>query len=223
MDRWATFDCYGTLVDWRSGMISALESIAPGRSGKLLESYHQVEPIIQSEPFRPYKEVLAEGLRRSASGVRVDVSAQDCEIFGRTLASWPVYSDVGPALSALHASGWKLAILSNVDRDLIAGTLASFPVSIDLVVTAEDVGSYKPALGHLNRFMEKSRVDRSRWVHVAVSMFHDISPAAKLHVKGVYVPRDGEREDTRDAQAMLPDLKPLPAVLEALVPDPVVN
>jgi 2-haloacid dehalogenase len=217
MDRWATFDCYGTLVDWRSGMVSALESIAPGRSASLLEHYHRVEPVVQSEAFRPYKEVLAEGLRRSAAGLQTHLSAADCEVFGRTLASWPIYGDVGPALALLQDAGWKLAILSNVDRDLIAGTLANFPVPVELVVTAEDVGSYKPALGHFNRFMESTGVDHSRWVHIAVSMFHDIRPAKKLQVKGVYVPRDGEKEDPRDAQAMLPNLVPLPAVLEALV------
>ncbi len=85
-------------------------------------------------------------------------------------------------------------------------------------MTAEDVGSYKPALGHFNRFMESSGADRSRWVHVAVSMFHDISPVKKLQVKGVYVPRDAEKEDAREAQAMLPGLMALPAVLEALIP-----
>ena len=96
--------------------------------------------------------------------------------------------------------------------------MANFPVTVDLVVTAEDVGSYKPALGHFRRFAESTGADHSRWVHIAVSMFHDIGPAKKLQVKGVYVPRDGEKEDPRDAQAMLPDLVPLPAVLEALVP-----
>lgn len=217
-DRWATFDCYGTLVDWDAGMADAIRTVAPVNAEAVLAAYRRLEPWVEAEwPFRRYRDVLRETLVRSArqAGARLPPGGE--HVLGRTLPDWPVYPDVGPALNALHRAGWRLAILSNVDRDLVAGTLEHLPVQFDLVITAEDVGSYKPHPGHLQRFRETTGAVADRWIHVAMSMFHDIAPANELGIRGVYIARGAEKEDCRQAHAMLPDLAALPAVLEALV------
>jgi len=218
VERWATFDCYGTLVDWHAGISTAVESVAPGRGSEVLAAYHRLEPIVEAEqPFRRYRDVLRETLSRAAAELGVSLPAGGDDVLGATLPDWPVYRDVGDALSRLRASDWRLAILSNVDRDLIAGTARRLPAAFDLVVTAEDVRSYKPAPGHLRRFQELTGASPERWVHVAGSVFHDIAPARAHGVPGVYITRVPEKEDARPAEAMLPDLRALPAVLATLV------
>jgi 2-haloacid dehalogenase len=218
-DRWATFDCYGTLVDWDTGILSAIESVAPGHGQELLARYHGLEPRVQAEPgaFKRYREIMRETLSRAAAEAEVALAPGDEDVLGRTLPDWPVFPDVVPALEGLRRTGWKLAILSNVDNDLIAGTLRHIPVEIDLIVTAEDVRSYKPHPGHLLRFQELTGATADRWVHVAASMFHDIVPASELGVRGVYVARGREKEHCRLAEAVLPNLVALPAVLESIV------
>ena len=218
MDRWATFDCYGTLVDWYSGIAGAVESVAPGRGVEVLAAYHRLEPLVEAEPpFRPYREVLRETLSRAARDTGVRLPAGGDEVLGGSLPDWPVYPDVGDALGALRASGWRLAILSNIDRDLIAATALRLPAAFDLFVTAEDVGTYKPAPGHWRRFRELTAATPDRWVHVAGSVFYDIAPARSEGVRGVHITRAAEKEDARAAEAVLPDLRALPAVLDVLV------
>jgi 2-haloacid dehalogenase len=213
-DRWASFDCYGTLVDWRAGIASAVERVAPGRSAQLLPLYYRHEAAVQAEGFRPYREVLAESLRRAAGEAGVHLPAGGEAVLAETLPDWPVFPDVGPALSALREGGWRLAVLSNVDPDLFAGTRRRLPVPIDVLVTAADVGSYKPAPAHFQRFRQTSRP--ARQVHVAQSYFHDIIPAHGLGIAAVWINRLGEREDESIAAAVLPDLKTLPHTLERL-------
>lgn len=217
--RWATFDCYGTLVDWEKGMRQALETVIPGDvSRSLLEHYYEIEKEVQAErPFRSYRDVLAETLRRAAARMGVALAPGAEHVLADTLPDWPVFPDVGPALQALRAAGWKLAILSNVDRDLIAGTLRALPVPFDDVVTAEDVQSYKPALNHFLRFREKNQVADERWVHVARSYFHDIVPASQLGIQRVWINRDGETVPAELATVILPDLRDLAATLQQLV------
>ena len=217
-DRWATFDCYGTLVDWDAGMAGAIRRVTPAHADAVLAAYRRLEPWVEAEwPFRRYRDVLRETLVRSARQAGATLPPGGDQVLGRTLPDWPVYPDVGPALGTLRDAGWRLAILSNVDRDLVAGTLQRLPVDVDLVVTAEDVGSYKPHPGHLLRFRETTGAGADAWIHVAMSMFHDITPAHELGIRGVYIARGPAKEDCRPAVAMLPDLVALPAVLEALV------
>jgi 2-haloacid dehalogenase len=195
--RWATFDCYGTLVDWQGGMRAVIQSIAGDRTDAVLATYYEIEPEVQRERFRPYRDVLAIGLERAAAshGVTVDESQRD--LLAATLPFWPVFEDTRPALRALRQRGWKLAILSNIDRDLIERTLPALGAEVDLVVTAEDVKSYKPALGHFTAFQRRSGVAPRRWVHVACSLFHDVQPAAELGVPSVWIDREGHPPDPR--------------------------
>ena len=215
--HWATFDCYGTLVNWEQGMRQALESVIPGDVSPLLERYYEVEKQVEAEqPFRSYRDVLAETLRRTAGSMGIALAPGAEHVLAKTLPTWPVFSDVGPALQALRAEGWKLAILSNVDRDLISGTLHALPVPFDDVVTAEDVHAYKPSLKHFRHFQDKNRVANEDWIHVARSYFHDIVPASQLGIQRVWVNRGGDAAPTALATVVLPNLHDLAATLQRL-------
>ncbi|WP_165422788.1 haloacid dehalogenase type II [Ktedonosporobacter rubrisoli] len=205
---WVTFDCYGTLVNWRKGMLSALESIVPGKASLLLDQYYLTEAEVEAErPFRSYRNVLAEALRRAARRSRIDLLSGSEHILADTLPSWPLFPDVGSALPMLRADGWRLAILSNIDRDLMSETLRRMPASFDKVITAEDVRTYKPAEGHFRYFLEATQVSPKNWVHVAGSYFHDIVTASRLGAMALWVNREGSQEATPQAAAVLSDLR----------------
>ena len=153
--NWATFDCFGTLIDWRHGVATSAELLFPGRGAELLERYNSHEPAVELErPTARYRDVLAETLRRATAELGLDLHPDDATILGATIPYWPVFADVAPELGALRAAGWRLALLTNCDRDIIGATQRRLGVTIDAVVTAEAVGSYKPALGHFTRFAE---------------------------------------------------------------------
>ena len=215
MARWATFDCYGTLIDWNAGIRGQLERLFGSEQGeRLLERYHELEPQVQSEAYRSYAEVLTLTLERLAREEGLTIPEGESSSLARSLPEWPPFREVPGALGELRERGWQLAILSNSDRDLIAASQRQLGVPFDLAVVAEDVRSYKPALGHWERFFDMTTADRSTHVHVAASLFHDIEPAAELGLTTVWINRLGEEADTRQ----LPDLSRLPDMLDGLVP-----
>ena len=218
MNRWITFDCYGTLIDWRSGMRNSLDMIAPGHGDALLALHRRIEGQIEMhEPYRPYREVLAESVRRMCAERGVVIRAGDEQVLAATLAWWPLYADTNAALKALKAQGWKLAILSNVDRDLIAGTLRHFEVAFDLVITAEDVRSYKPAPAHAQRFLDITGVAAGDWLYAAVSLQYDLVQGQRLGAQCAWINRDRESAaDTGFLRGNLPGMKELPALAATL-------
>jgi 2-haloacid dehalogenase len=200
VERWATFDCYGTLVDWNAGLAAALGS-AP-----LLQRYHEVEPVVQAEsPGLTYREVLRETARRL--GVDVDPA--------ETLPEWPVFDDVRPELETARSRGWRLAILSNSDRDLIEASIEAIGVPFDLAIVASEIGSYKPAHRHWEAFAQTT--GRLPHVHVAQSHFHDVVPAGSLGIPTVWINRLGERAEPAPTRE-LPGLTGLTDVLDELAP-----
>ena len=214
-DRWVTFDCYGTLVDWWTGMGDAAEAVAGERAGVLLDAYHEQELILEAErPAHSYRHVLTEGLRRAATRVGVELPGDADQAFVHTWTEMPVFGDVGPALSQLRAAGWRLAILTNCDDDLIAETQTQIPAPFDVVVTAQQVGSYKPDLAHFHAFRERSGVGEGDWVHAACSWMHDILPAARIGIPRVWVDRDRSGHPPGVASTVLPDMTGLPAAVE---------
>ena len=213
-ERWLTFDCYGTLVDWRTGIARAIDSVAPSTSARLLPLYYRREAEVQAEPFRLYRDVLDEALRRTFEEAQVTVAPEQTHVLSESLPSWPVFADVRPALTQIRRQGWRLGILSNVDRDLFAKTRLQLPVPIDAVITAQDVGSYKPAPAHFRRFIEI--YEPASHVHVAQSWFHDVEPARRLGIRSVWINRLNERNDPAIASAVLPDLRGLPQAIERL-------
>ncbi|MEV4286421.1 HAD family hydrolase [Nonomuraea bangladeshensis] len=213
--RWVTFDCFGTLVDWRHGLRTSAELIAPGRGERLLEAYNRHEHAVQTEsPALRYRHVLAETLRRACADERVELGDDDAAVLAATIPYWPVFPEVGAELSAVRAAGWNLALLTNCDRDLIAETLRRLPVPFDAVVTAEDVRDYKPSLTHFTTFRRVH--EPSAWVHVAQSYFHDLVPAHRLGVHRIWINRLGERApDGGVVQRELPDLRGLLTAVES--------
>lgn len=210
-DRWVTFDCFGTLVDWRSGWRRALSPIAGARTDELIEAYHVAEREVEEErPHRLYKDVLRTGLRRGAERLGIALGDDEAEVLARGWGTMPVFGDVGVALGALREAGWKLAMLTNCDRDLFARTLETFPLRPDLVVTAEEVGSYKPALGHFEHFERTTGVARADWIHAACSWVHDIAPARSLGLKRIWIDRDRTGHDPAAATRVLPNVVDLP-------------
>ena len=217
-ERWATFDCYGTLIDWNLGIQRELErlfgvEVAP----RLLERYHELEHGLEADTYRTYHQVLTLALEQLAQDESIQLPEGEAGALARSLPDWPPFPEVPPALSDLRDRGWKLAILSNTDRDLIAASERQLGVPIDLAIVAEDVESYKPAHAHWERFFEATTADRHHHVHVAASLFHDISPANELGLQSVWINRLGERPEPRPGRE-LTDLSALPDTLDALMP-----
>jgi 2-haloacid dehalogenase len=218
-ERWATFDCYGTLVDWNAGVRAELARLF-GASGPdaLLERYHVIEPRIQSaRPDASYREVMALALDELAAETGTALPGDERDALGRSLPSWPVFPDVPDALAEARSRGWKLVALSNSDRDLIAASLQAIGVPFDGAIVASEIGSYKPAHRHWRAFYESTGADRDRHVHVAQSHFHDIVPANELGIRSVWINRLGERREPPPTRE-LPTLTGLADALDELVP-----
>lgn len=212
--RWATFDCFGTLVDWRHGIATGAELLFPRRGDVLLELYHRHESRVQREfPTMRYRQVLAETLRRATEEAGLALLDEDAAVLGTGIPFWPVFPDARKALTELRAAGWRLALLTNCDRDIIGETQRRLGVYIDAVVTAEQVGSYKPNHNHFTRFAESFGAGRHNWVHIAQSYFHDMRPAHELGVPRVWINRLGEPDDPAVVDAVLPDLTDLVATV----------
>ena len=217
MTRWLTFDCFGTLIDWRHGIASSAELLWPGRGADVLTAYHRHEHDVQAEqPGLRYRGVLAEALRRAAADLGLPLLDDDASVLGATIPYWPVFPDTRAALTELRDAGWQLAVLTNCDRDIIGETQRRLQVPIDVVITAEDAGAYKPADNHFERFREGFGATSERWVHVAQSYFHDIVPARRLGLPRVWINRIGDPSDPSIADAVLPDLTGLATTLETL-------
>jgi 2-haloacid dehalogenase len=217
-DRWATFDCYGTLVDWKAGIREQLERVLGGDGGRMLERYHEHEPKIQAErPAESYREVMALTLERVAADEGRELPDGERDALGRSLPGWPVFREVPGALRELRGRGWRLAILSNTDRDFIEASMAQIGVEFDLAIVASEIGSYKPAHGHWSSFFDRTGADRAAHVHVAASLFHDIAPARELGLTCVWINRLGEAPDP-EPDAELPDLRGLRETLDGIVP-----
>jgi 2-haloacid dehalogenase len=209
-DRWLTFDCFGTLIDWRHGIRTTGELLFPGRGHEFLDAYIRLEAEVEEGPFKRYRAVLTETTRRAAKELGLDVKPDDAGALVATIPHWPPFPDVGPPLAELRKAGWKLALLTNCDRDIIALTQRRLPASFDAVVTAEDVSAYKPNHAHFKLFQSTFGSSADTWIHAAQSYFHDIVPARELGITRIWVNRQGEKDDPSLADAVIRDLAELP-------------
>jgi 2-haloacid dehalogenase len=216
--RWATFDCYGTLVDWNAGIRAELDRLFGASAGDgLLSRYHVIEPRVQGEhPTWSYREVMAAVLAELASEAGVELPADDRDALGRSLPDWPVFPEVPGALAEAHRRGWRLFALSNSDRDLIDASIRAIGVPFEGSIVASEIGSYKPAHRHWRAFYEATSADGARHVHVAQSHFHDIVPANELGIRSVWINRLGERREPPPTRE-LTTLEGLADVLDELV------
>lgn len=190
-----TFDCYGTLVDWESGIDGAFKRAAPELGVEierdvLLRLHAEIEPQLQAGAYRRYRDVLAETARRILQRYGVQAGPEQTAFLAESLPRWPPFRDTRPALGRLRAAGYRLGILSNVDDDLLDGTIRELGVEFDLRVTAEEVHGYKPAPGHF--LMARRKIGRGGWTHAAQSLYHDVRPARELTVPVVWINRKRE-------------------------------
>jgi 2-haloacid dehalogenase len=210
-DRWTTFDCYGTLIDWDGGMRAVFARVfGEDRADEQLARYHDVEPVLEADGSRTYREVLTDAMRElGAPDEHVDALA-------RSLPTWRPFPEVQAALTDARARGWKLAILSNTDRDFIEASMERLGVPFEIAIVASEIGSYKPGHRHWLAFFEQTGAARERHVHVAQSYFHDVVPATELGLKSIWVNRRGERHDPPPTRE-LRDLTRLPDTLDELL------
>ena len=210
-EKWLTFDCYGTIADWNGGMAVVLEPFAGDDTARLLRAYHKAELELEAgSGWMRYHDVLATGLGRAAERERITLPDEAEKAFVNAWPDIPLYEDTGPALGALRDQGWRLAILTNCDDDLFAATQEKLPVPFDMVVTAEQVRSYKPDLAHFRKFAELSGATPANWIHVANSWVLDIMPAARMGLRSVWVDRDITGHPAKLAERRITAMRRLP-------------
>jgi 2-haloacid dehalogenase len=215
MDRWATFDCYGTLIDWNGGIGRELERLFGAEHvARLLNGYHELEREIEHErPTATYRDVLTTALCRLAERENVPLAAADEDALARSLPSWQPFPETAAALEDARGRGWKLAILANTDRDYLDASLELIGVPFDASIVASEIGSYKPGHRHWETFAE--RVAPATHVHVGASLFHDIAPATELGLPTVWINRLGEEPEPQP-DVELHSLTGLGAALDSL-------
>ena len=212
MKRWATFDCYGTLIDWNGGIRRELARVfGDDHADDKLARYHELEPELQADGTRSYREVLTEAMRR------LEAPQNEEDALARSLPDWEPFPEVPAALQEARDRGWKLAILSNTDPDFIEASQARLGVPFELAIVASEIGSYKPAHRHWERFFEQTQAPPERHVHVAASLFHDIAPANELGLRSIWINRLAELPEPRPTRE-LRDLDRLPETLDQLAP-----
>ncbi len=192
-----TFDCYGTLVDWEAGIVAALGPMLDAHGAdvsgeEILERFARLEPRAQAGDFRPYREVLARVASALGREMGFEPTAYEVAAFAGSVGAWPPFPDTVASLR-LMGSRYRLAIVSNVDDDLFAGSAAQLGIDFATVVTAQQVRSYKPSPVHFVEALERLGLPRERVLHVAQSLFHDIAPARELGIPCVWVNRRGDR------------------------------
>jgi 2-haloacid dehalogenase len=212
-----TFDCYGTLIDWERGITDALLPLLPAGTDRkaLAAKYIEMEAQFESEGYHLYRDVLDRVGRRLLNSFNAGIPEDKTSPLPGSLADWRPFPEVPTALRALIAQGRFIAILSNVDRDLLEYSIGRLGIRPDLAITAEDARGYKPAHGHWRKFLERSGASRENTVHVGASQYHDMRPAAALGFRTVFIDRHGETLETSPTR-VLSDLAELPDVIESL-------
>jgi len=197
--RLATFDCYGTLIDWEGGAASFLYEIAlregdpdPPNGRALRDRWEEIQFELVSGPYMPYKQILGESLRRWADERGYTLAEGDAEALVRSMRSWQPFPDTRPALTRVREAGMQLAIISNTDRDIIEHSLRHLEVPFDHVQVAEDVGAYKPADEVFVQALERFGADPGEVLHVAFGFKYDIGPAQRLGCQTAWVNRHVE-------------------------------
>lgn len=201
-DKALTFDCYGTLIDWESGMVAALQPLADRAARRLtrndiLEAHAYHESTVQKlTPAKLYRDVLAVVYKRLAEDWGVRASWDECIAYGLSVRDWPAFEDTPAALQYLKQH-YRLVILSNVDNATFAFSNARLKVDFDAIVTAEDLGSYKPDIRNFEAMIERLKrmgIEKKNILHVAESMFHDHQPANRIGLESCWIFRRHAQE-----------------------------
>ena len=223
-----TFDCYGTLIDWETGILAALSPVLSARDinlsdPEILRLYAELEAKVEEGPYVKYREVLRRVVRQIGDRLGIALSEPELDCLGNSLGTWPAFPDTIEALRKLKER-YRLAVVSNVDDDLFARSAKLLEVDFDWVITSEQARSYKPSLRNFRLAVDTMSVPVGKVLHVAESIHHDIEPATALGLSTVWVNRGrSERRDatasgadsytTDDADIEVPDLKTLASLM----------
>ena len=192
-----TFDCYGTLIDWEAGILAGLHAVLDPRGvtaddEDLLERYARHEAAIEAGPYLRYREVLARALAGACAEIGVEPRPDELAAFGGSVGEWPAFPDSAAALARLH-DRFGLAVITNCDDDLFAASARRLRTVFDFVITAQQVGAYKPSQRNFEVAFERIGRPRERILHVAQSLFHDHVPAKQLGLASVWIDRRHDR------------------------------
>jgi 2-haloacid dehalogenase len=187
-----TFDCYGTLIDWETGMLAALRSLflnhAHIADEQLLSIYGEIEAKLEAGPYLSYRTVLSRTAQEMGRRLGVELSGDDCQQFAESLKRWPPFPDSVESLQEL-AKHYRLGIISNTDDDLFAASQNLLQAPFGMIVTAQQVQSYKPSLRNFEEAMKRAGIPKEKMLHAGQSLYHDIAPANTLGLKNVWVNR----------------------------------
>jgi 2-haloalkanoic acid dehalogenase type II len=189
--KYLTFDCYGTLIDWRRGIVENFKKFAKFQASTdtdVFERYVALESE-NERSYTTYIQILASTFLKLAHQLNLDPSEKDAQIFAESITTWPAFEDTSTTLRTLGDRGFKRIILSNIDRMLLEGTIRESELEVDGFISADEIKSYKPQSAHWLEMLRKYHTDRTEVLHVAGSIYHDIAPASNLGFKTVWVNR----------------------------------
>ncbi|AGB04220.1 haloacid dehalogenase superfamily enzyme, subfamily IA [Aciduliprofundum sp. MAR08-339] len=215
-----SFDCYGTIIDWERGIVNTIRKVFPNSHlsyAQILNMYAEIESKLEKH-YRPYREILRDVMIEFANSLNREISSEEELALVKSLPKWPAFDDSRNALRRIKNLA-KIAIISNVDNDLIAKTIENLGVKFDFVITAEMVGAYKPSLSVFKYAQRVFNVTRNEWLHAAQSVYHDIAPCRKLGIKTALIKRRGHGATPKakgDGDLSFNDLSELADFLERL-------
>jgi 2-haloacid dehalogenase len=216
-----SFDCYGTLIDWRRGVAEAARSIPALRNAdlaRLVADRELIEREIELGPYLPYGEVVARSIGEAARAQDLELSTDEARAFAASQASWPPFEEARQVLAIL-AERWQLVILSNVEDEVLRASVRLLGAPFEELVTAEQLRSYKPKPAHFEAALARLGIEKQNLLHVACSLYHDVRPARALGIATAWVDRDGEGVPADlDPQLVVPDLASLARALGCTVP-----
>lgn len=214
--KYITFDCYGTLIDWEGGIRTAAKKLVDKNGFSLSldgisDKYIEVELEVEAEQYRKYHEVLQLSAKKLFKQGGFDISDEDALEFADSIYSWQPFPETHEVLAELKRKGYKIIILSNIDNEIIKRSIELMEIDFDGVVTAEEVGSYKPAHGHWQEMLRRFNVKKAEVLHVAASYIHDIIPTKEQGFDAIWINRNSENP-TKEIKPDLEfkDLRPLP-------------
>ena len=209
--EWLSFDCYGTLVDWETGISTAVADVlrphgVSRTAAEILALFSELEPRAQTaQGYQEYRPVLREVMTLMGAELSIEFSESELGCLADSLPNWPVFPDAADALTTLK-SRYRLAIISNVDDDLFAGSARALGVDFDAVITSQQVRAYKPDLSSFHAALERMGCEKAAWLHIGESLYHDIGPANRMDIASVWVNRPNRGGGTRQTDAV-PDLE----------------
>jgi 2-haloalkanoic acid dehalogenase type II len=192
-----TFDCYGTVIDWETGILAGLrrglgDHATKASDDELLEHFGRAEAEAEAGPYLRYRDVLARALREVGRHYGIEASEEATAAFGGSVGDWPAFPDSAAALARLKTR-FRLGVITNCDDDLFASSNLRLGVAFDWIVTAQSLGSYKPNPRNFTLAFERMGLPPDRILHVAQSLFHDHAPAKRLGLSTVWIDRRHDR------------------------------